>query len=788
MELKLWYNTPAQSFSEALPLGNGSMGAMVYGGAPEERISLNLDTLWSGNGKKEVREIAEEKLIHVRNLIRQERFYDAQCYMEKEMLGTYNESYMPAGNLRYEYTGMDYKEIRNYRRELDIERAVHRTSFCVEETEYSSEVFVSYPDKAICIEHTCGKKGGLNMTVRLDSPLMHQVKETLSRGLYMYGTVPSHVEPNYVPSECPIIYDKKEPGMQFGCMLGSKNTDGEVEYREGGLIIKNATKVRLVLFLQDGFRGYGKELMRDEAYMESCCRERVQAALDKKYEEIKERHIRDYQVLYHKLYLELGSGRETLPTDERLKRFRKEGEDMGLITLFFQYGRYLLISSSRKGSQPANLQGIWNESERPVWSSNLTVNINTQMNYWPVGICNLMECFEPFITLVQELSIAGQETAGKQFRCRGWVCNHNVDLWRQTTPVGGSAKYAYWPMGGVWLTVQLYDYYRYSMDKEFLRNTALPIMRTAVEFCLDWLVEEADGSYHTLPSTSPEISFWDREGRECYVGDSSAMDISLIAELFRNLLEALRILEIKDEIEEKVLERKNKLIPLRIDNAGMLCEWDTSGKAVDEGHRHFSPLIAMHTGEIINKEDTPELYAAGKKLLANRLRHGSGHIGWSCAWLISMFAKMGDGENAACYLEQLMKNSLYTNLFDLHPPLGENEGEREVFQIDGNLGGIYGVATMLLYNERGVIELLPALPAHWKRGAVRGLMAQGGFECSIQWEEGRLTEARIFSRFGGTLKIRSKYPISIVKDNRMIYGDICSAEFATVRGDEYIIL
>ncbi len=445
-------------------------------------------------------------------------------------------------------------------------------------------------------------------------------------------------------------------------------------------------------------------------------------------------YIADYQSVYKNVSLELDGTENNLPTDERLRRVQNGKQDLGLSCLFFHYNRYLMIASSRKGTQPANLQGIWSESIRPVWSSNWTTNINTEMNYWLNGPCNLIESFEPFVDFVEELSHAGEETAKKQCHCSGWTANHNVDIWRQTGPVDGEPKYAYWPMGGVWLCSQSYEYFRYSEDLKTLKNKIYPSLRGSVLFCLDWMQQREDGLYYTAPSTSPENTFEDDEGHSCGVSYMTTMDLAIIKELFANYLAAADVLGIEEDLIKLVKERSKLLPGYQIGKTGMIQEWIKDFEKSDVGHRHFSPVFGFHPGHSIKKTDT-ELVQACQNFIEEKAENFKQQIGWSCAWLINLWARLGDGTKANHYYEELLRQSVYDNLFDLHPPLGETEGEREVFQIDGNFGSASGVAEMLISSEKGKITILPALPDSWKNGKVRGLLAAGAIEVDITWKD-----------------------------------------------------
>ena len=527
----------------------------------------------------------------------------------------------------------------------------------------------------------------------------------------------------------------KENASPLATNLSKGRSDEELGELVGESKDQIRRYIRLVFYLTaaDGYKKYNQRIETNPEVCEKSCGNQIQKLNSKTYKELEEEHIADYQSVYKNVSLELEEIENDLPTDERLKRVQNGKQDLGLSCLFFHYNRYLMIACSRKGTQPANLQGIWSESIRPVWSSNWTININTEMNYWLNGPCNLIESFTAFVDFVEELSHAGEETAKKQCHCSGWTANHNVDIWRQTGPVDGEPKYAYWPMGGVWLCSQSYEYYRYSRDLEYLKNKIYPSLRGSVLFCLDWLQQREDGLYYTAPSTSPENTFKDGEGHACGVSYMTTMDLAIIKELFANYLEACNVLGIKEDLIEQVNERSKLLPNYKIGRTGKIQEWIKDFEEFDVGHRHFSPVFGFHPGHSIKKTDT-ELVKACQKFIEEKVANYKQQIGWSCAWLINLWARLGDGTKANYYYEELLRQSVYNNLFDLHPPLGETEGEREVFQIDGNFGSASAVAEMLLSSEDGKITILPALPESWESGKVKGLLAVGGVEVDIAWK------------------------------------------------------
>ena len=571
MNKTLKYISPAKSFTEALPLGNGSLGAMVYGGVPEEKITLNYDTFWSGTGHREEKEVSTDTLEYARKLLFEEKFWEAEQYMKENMLGFYNESYMPLGILNYEFEKIE--EPQEYVRSLDLEKAVLTSEFKFHGTVYTTRMFISNPAKALVIRITSNGPDKLSLRVELDSKVEHLAKTENKNCLLISGNAPSSVQPNYVECENPIIYDEKNPGMAFCCYLQAVHTGGSATASSDSLSIKDADEIVFYLTAADGYKGYDQKIETNPEACEKNCRDQIRILNLKTYDELEKEHIADYQSVYKNVSLELDGKENDLPTDERLRRVQNGKQDLGLSCLFFHYNRYLMIASSRKGTQPANLQGIWSESIRPVWSSNWTTNINTEMNYWLNGPCNLIESFEPFVDFVEELSHAGEETAKKQCHCSGWTANHNVDIWRQTGPVDGEPKYAYWPMGGVWLCSQSYEYFRYSEDLKTLKNKIYPSLRGSVLFCLDWMQQREDGLYYTAPSTSPENTFEDDEGHSCGVSYMTTMDLAIIKELFANYLAAADVLGIEEDLIELVKERSKLLPGYQIGKTGMIQEW-----------------------------------------------------------------------------------------------------------------------------------------------------------------------------------------------------------------------
>lgn len=730
METKLWYKTQATSFTQALPIGNGSLGAMVYGKVPEEYISLNIDTLWSGTGRKQDKYLDRSILEEAKKLSLSGKYYEADKLVEKNLLGEYNESYMPLGILKYRYINID--KPWEYKRELDLEKAIVKTNFLSGDVEYTSEIFASYPARAIVLSIRASKKSALNIEFALESKLKVDIIADKSFSI-VKGFAPSHVEPNYVDSNNPIIYDENNSGMPFCTYMEIESEDGIITANSNKIYVKAASEIRIILTADTGYLKRKYSIDYDINRCIQACKKRMEGIRDKSYTYILQEHLNDYQKLFYKSIFKLESETIKGDTSERIKLFREGSEDLGLYCLYYHYGRYLLISSSRKGSEASNLQGIWSEELRPAWSSNFTININTQMNYWPAGVCNLLECYEPLLSLLKDLSVAGKETAKKNFYCEGWVANHNVDIWRSTKAVAGMAKYAFWPMGGVWLSTSLFEYYKYTRDKDLLNKEIYPILKGSAEFCLSWLEKLDDGYYHTPLSTSPENTFYDKDGRECAISYSSTMDIALIKELFKDILYSSRILKIEDDFIAKLKRVYAKLPPYKIGKDGKLQEWIEDFSEVNKGHRHFSPLFAFFPGTTISDKENEKFIATVEKFIEIRLENGGGHTGWSLAWIINLYAKLGNVEKALKYLRELIANSSYDNLLDLHPPLGENEFEKVVFQIDGNFGGISGIANMLLKCINGKGEISKNLTKIWKKGSISGLLDFEGKEVNLEW-------------------------------------------------------
>lgn len=757
MELKLWYDRPAEKWTEALPLGNGRMGAMVHGGVCQEKICFNEDTLWSGYPHDKNEPERHVYYRQARELARAHRYKEAQQLLEENFTGEFTESYMPMGDLILK---MKHGEGGDYRRELDLRTGVHRVSYQADGCGYTRTTFLSCPAQVFVMRLQAEKRGGLSFALTFES----QLRYTLSSregGLEIRGLCPSHADPNYLGSPDPILYSDKreETGIRYFSLIQVEAEDGTVESGNGEIRVSDATQATIYLGVRSNFAGIDLAPELAGKPYEEPCRRDVEEAVQKGFAALLEEHEKDFSCYFDRVSLYLGEDEKAgIPTYERLKNFRDTGEDHCLPVYLFQFGRYLTISSSRPGSQPTNLQGIWNDSTLPPWSSNYTININTEMNYWPVFSCNLGEMNEPLVDLIRGISAKGRGTAERYYGAPGFVSHHNTDLWCSANPVGGKQKgcgcWAYWPMSSGWLCEHLYTQYEYTLDREFLERTAYPLMKEAALFYLA-LLEEEEGYLAFGPSTSPENSFlW--EGENVAVSRSNAMTMTIIRELFENCRKAGEILGIRDEFQDGIGEALGKLEPLRIGEDGRLLEWNEELEEAEPGHRHLSHLYGLFPSDLITPEKTPELAQACEKSLLARGFEGTG---WSLGWKVNLWARLKDGDNALRLIRRQLhlaegdESGTCPNFFGSHPP----------FQIDGNFGVASGIAEMLLQSRDGQIFLLPALPGEWSEGSVSGLRAKGGVEVDLSWKEGRLEAAKL--QFARDITVVLRYRDSVLGED-----------------------
>jgi alpha-L-fucosidase 2 len=794
----LWYRQAARNWVEALPVGNGRLGAMVFGGVEEECIQFNEDTLWSGGPRDWNNSEARTVLPEVRRLVFAGD-YAAATTLSQQMQGPYVQSYLPLGNLYLSLNLPTETQPDQYYRDLNLDQALATTRFQVAGISYARTVFASFPDQIIAVRLTASQPGSLSFTARLDSELRYAVSPGDSATLILRGQAPIHVEPSYrhdIPN--PIVYDEHD-GMRFELHLRAIADRGSITVDTSGLHVKEASAVMLLISAATSYNGYDKAPGQEGINPAEIAARHLDHASNRSYELLLERHVNDHQQLFQRVTLDLGTTEASArPTNERLHRYHANKQktttslDPQLEALLFQYGRYLLIASSRPGTQPANLQGIWNDQVRPPWSSNWTININTQMNYWLAETTNLSGCHLPLFDLIEGLSVNGRKTAEINYGARGWVSHHNADLWRQTAPVGegtGNPVWANWQMSAGWLCQHLWEHYAFTGDKDFLKNTAWPLMSGAAEFCLDWLVDDNEGHLVTAPSTSPELEFFTPDGQRAAVTVAATMDMAIIWDLFTNCIEAATILDTDAEFARQLHEARARLLPYQVGSRGQLQEWAQDLQETDPKHRHVSHLYGVFPGRQLTPDTTPDLMNAVRKTLELR---GDPSTGWSLAWKINLWARLQDGDHAHRLIELLFTpvdtndvgygqgGGLYHNLFDAHPP----------FQIDGNFGYTAGVTEMLLQSHVGYIELLPALPQAWPEGKVQGLCARGAFVVDIQWKNHQPVESRIHSTIGGVCRIRMKGQFDVLCEGEPVMTqalDLPGIEFKTQAGKDYVI-
>lgn len=730
MKRSIWFERPTHEWEEGMPIGNGRLGAMILGNVQEEKIDLNEDSIWYGGPKDRINPNAKASLAEIRNLLFEGQIAKAQSLARMAMTSTpqYINPYVPSGYAWLFFEGHQ-GGYNAYKRVLDLDEAIVQIDYTCQDKHYTREYLASAVDGVIAIQLGCDTPQGLSFSVNLN------------RRPYEFATFAIGTQMIALEGEC------GKEGITFTTVMGATSPDGAIQTIGNFLKVEGATEATLYIATETSFR---------ESAHQTVAIDRVRQALTKGYIQIKEAHIKDYQRLNQRNALILETKDIQLPTEEWLAKCRGEELANGLMELIYAFGKYLLIASSRRGTLPSNLQGIWNQSHTPSWESNYTININTQMNYWPAEVCGLSECHEPLFDFVERLCENGKKVAQEIYGCRGSVAHHISNLWADAAPGGILAASPYWPMGLAWLSLHLYEHYLFTKDQHFLRERCYPVIKEVATFFIDYLVLSPEGYLVTGPSVSPENSYHTVNGEVGALCMGPTMDTQIIREVFEAVKVAEQTLGYEEGLRGEIQRIKQLLPPTQIGKYGQVMEWYQDYEEAEPGHRHMSPLFGLHPGSQITKSKTPELFEAAKVTLRRRLEHGGGHTGWSKAWLISFYARLLDGEQAYEHLKGFLRTCVRKSLLDIHPP----------FQIDGNFGACAAISEMIIQSHEGFIRLLPALPKAWGTGSMTGVCTRGGFVVDLAWTDGIITKLRVHSKCGEVLQLQGMTPVCVLDENK----------------------